>query len=71
MHCNNGSIQGTSRELLYHEPGLESSRDRRWCRKLTLFKKIVNGPAPKYLTDKLNTNGNPVYKTGTSERNNI
>ena len=32
-----GAIQGTSREHLYHELGLESLGDRRWCRKLTFF----------------------------------
>ena len=46
-----GAIQGTSREHLYHELGLESLGDRRWCRKLTFFYKIVNGLAPKYLAN--------------------
>ena len=32
-----GAIQGTSREHLYHELGLESVGDRQWCRKLTFF----------------------------------
>ena len=31
------NFQGTSREHLYHELGLESLGDRRWCCKLTLF----------------------------------
>ena len=58
-----GAIQGTSREHLYHELGLESLGDRRWCRKLTFFYKIVNGLAPKYLANYLNINDNQVYKT--------
>ena len=66
-----GAIQGTSRERLYHELGLESLGDRRWCRKLIFFYKIVNGLAPKYLANYLNTNDNRVYKTRASEHNNI
>ena len=58
-----GAIQGTSREHLYHELGLESLVDRRWCRKLTFFYKIVNGLAPKYLANYLNINDDQVYKT--------
>ena len=49
----------------------ESLGDRRWCRKLTLFHKIVNGFAPKYLANYLNINDNWVYKTKASEHNNI
>ena len=49
----------------------ESLGDRRWCRKLTLFYKIVNGFAPKYLANYLNINDNRVHKTTASEHNNI
>ena len=66
-----GAIQGTSRERLYHELGLESLGDRRWCRKLIFFYKIVNGLAPKYLANYLDTNNNWVYKRRASEHNNI
>ena len=31
------AIQGTSRERQYHELGLESLGDRRWCQKLTFY----------------------------------
>ena len=41
-----GAIQGTSRELLYCELGLESLTDKRWIRRLVFFKKIVNGLSP-------------------------
>ena len=44
-----GTIQGTSREHLYHDLGLESLGGGRWCRKHTFFYKIVNGLALKYL----------------------
>ena len=44
-----GCIQGTSREKLYNELGLESLSDRRYCRKLCFFYKIINGYAPAYL----------------------
>ena len=66
-----GAIKGTSREHLSHEMGLESLGDRRWCRKLTFFYKIVNRLAPKYLANYLNINDNQLYKTEASEHNNI
>ena len=66
-----GAIQGTSREHLYHELGLESLGDRRWCCKLTFFYKIVNWTAPKYLANYLNINNKRVYKTRASEHSNI
>ena len=55
-----GAIQGTSREQLYHDLDLESLENRQWCWKLTIFNKVVNGIAPKYLTNYLNNNYNPV-----------
>ena len=36
-----GAIQGTSRERLYRELGLESLSDRCWFRKLTFFIKLL------------------------------
>ena len=66
-----GAIQGTSQEHLYHELGLESLGDRRWCCKLTFFYKIVNGLAPKYLANYLNINDSQIYKRRASEHNNI
>ena len=41
-----GAIQGTSRECLYRELGLESLSDRFWFQKLTFFCKIVKGLSP-------------------------
>ena len=38
---------------------------------LHFFYKIVNGIAPKYLANYLNTNDNRVYKTRASEHSNI
>ena len=49
-----GAIQGTSRERLYRELGLESLSDRCWFRKLTFFYKIVKGLSPLYLTKYVN-----------------
>ena len=66
-----GAIQGTSRERLYQELGLESLENRRWCRKLIFFRKILNGATPRYLTSCLNTNENPVYNTRASDQNKI
>ena len=37
----------------------------------SFFNKIVNRLVPKYLTNYLNINDDPVYKTRASERNNI
>ena len=38
---------------------------------MTFFYKIVNGLAPKYLTNYLNINSNPVYDTRASKKNYI
>ena len=58
-----GAIQGTSRERLYKELGLESLSDRRWVLKLTFFYKIVKGNSPEYLSSYLKGNNNSVYNT--------
>ena len=65
------AIQGTYRERLYQELGLESLKDRLWYRKLIFFHKIVNGATQRYVTNYLSTNDNPVYNTRTSDQNNI
>ena len=44
-----GGIQGTSREQLYDELGLNSLVKRRWRNKLVFFYKIVNPLLPNYL----------------------
>ena len=46
-----GTIQGTSRECLYNEIGLESLSSRRWCRKLCAIYKLLSTQCPKYLFD--------------------
>ena len=71
--CNaiTGAIQGTSRERLYRELGLESLNDRRWIQKLVLFYKIVNGLSPQYLCRYLNFNNNSTYITRSSNFNKI
>jgi len=46
-----GCIRGTSREKLYSELGLESLADRRFCRRLSFFFKIVKGMTPQYLVE--------------------
>ena len=48
-----GAIKGTSRVRLYRELGLESLSDRRYCRRLIYFYKIVHHKSPKYLSDLL------------------
>ena len=44
-------IQGTSREKIYKELGLESLKNRRWYKRLCCMLKIMNEEAPKYLTN--------------------
>ena len=46
-----GAIQGTSREKVYLELGLESLQNRRWYKCLCYMFKIMNEEAPKYLTN--------------------
>ena len=44
-----GAIQGTSREKIYQELGLESLRARRWYKRLSCMFKIVKEETPNYL----------------------
>ena len=46
-----GAIQGTSPEKIYQELGLESLKNRRWCKRLCCMFKIMNEEAPKYLNN--------------------
>ena len=72
-----GCFRGTSREKLYSELGIESLADRRYSRRLFLFYKILNGLAPKYLSNHLppqnialrNLRTRPLFQTqGRTER---
>ena len=45
------AIQGTSRDKIYQELGLESLRSRRWYKRLCCMFKIMTGNAPSYLTN--------------------
>ena len=66
-----GAIQGTSRERLYRELGLESLSDRCWFRKLTFFYKIVKGLSPRYLTKYVNLKSTSNYQTRSANKNNL
>ena len=66
-----GAIQGTSRESLYQELGLESLRFRRWYRKMIFFYRIGNKLAPKYLTDIIPTTNNCGYSTRSQTQKSI
>ena len=44
-----GAIEGTSRDRIYAELGLESLKDRRWYKSLSCIFKIMNEQAPNYL----------------------
>ena len=58
-----GAFQGTSRESLYRQLGLECLQTRRWYRKMIFFYIILNGLAPKYLFDILPVSKNRHYST--------
>ena len=58
-----GTIEGTSRERLNKEHGVESLSGRRWVRKLTFFYKIVKGNPHQFLLDYLKENNNSVKNT--------
>ena len=58
-----GAFQGTSRESLYRELGLECLQTRRSYRKMIFLYKILNGLAPKYLFDILSVSKNQHYST--------
>ena len=49
--ANTGAIQGTSRENLYKELGLETLKSRRWLKKLCCFYKIKTNGIPSYLPE--------------------
>ena len=66
-----GAIQGTSRECLYRELGLESLSDRCWFRKLMFFYKIVKGLSPPYLTKYVNLRSTSNYHTRSANKNNL
>ena len=44
-----GAIQGSSREKIYQELGLESLKSKRWYRRLSCRFKIMKEKAPNYL----------------------
>ena len=46
-----GAIQGTSREKIYQELGLESLKSRRWYKRLSCMFKIMRKQAPAYLVN--------------------
>ena len=46
-----GANQGTSREKLYKELGLQTLKSRSWLKKLCCFYKIKNNEIPSYLAE--------------------
>ena len=60
------AIQGTSRECLYRELGLEYLSDRCWFRKLTFFYEIVKGLSPQYLSKYVNLKSTSNCQTNKS-----
>ena len=60
-----GAIQGTSRDKIYQELGLESLKSRRWYKRLVCMFKIMNEKAPSYLINLI-----PKHETTIRARNN-
>ena len=50
-----GAIQGTSRDKIYQELGLESLKSRRWYKRLSCMFKIMKEEAPNYLNNSIRT----------------
>ena len=70
-----GAIQGTSRDKIYRELGLESLKSRRWYKRLVCMFKIMNEKSPNYLinlipkyepTIRTRSNSIPSYKCRTN-----
>ena len=58
-----GTIQGTSREKVYKELGLETLKSRRWLKKFCCFyNKIKNNGIPSYLA-KLSPSESHLFNT--------
>ena len=70
-----GAIQGTSREWIYRELGLESLSDRCWFRKFTFSYKIVKGLSPRYHTylkcEFVSLRSTSNYQTRSANKNNL
>ena len=49
------ALRGNSRANLYQEISFESLQQRRWCRKLCLFFKIIKHQSPRYLFELIPT----------------
>ena len=60
-----GAIQGTCRDNIYQESGLESLKSRRWYKRLACMFKIMNEEAPSYLINLI-----PKYEPTVRTRNN-
>ena len=61
-----GAIQGTFRDKIYQELGLESLKSRGWYKRLVCMFKIINEKAPNYLINLI-----PKYEPTIRTWNNI
>ena len=62
-----GAIQGTSREKIYQELGLESLKSRRWYKRLSCMFQIMNNEAPNSLLNLITKS----QQTNTTRNNHI
>ena len=68
-----GTKQGTSRENIYQELGLESIKSSRWYRHLSCMLKIMKKEVPNWLTEFQNVNelseqGTTTYQPTTARQ---
>ena len=61
------AIRGTSREKLYQELGLEYLSDRRWCRRLCFFYKIINNQTTSYIKNFISPKRTSSYRLRISK----
>ena len=64
-----GVIKGTSRDHIYRK--LEYLAQRRWCRKIFFFHKIINSLSPVYLQSYISYCGEGVYRTRSANQKNL
>ena len=62
-------IRGTSLEHVYNELDIEPVVDKRWCKKMTFFQKIVKNLAPKYLQSYLLAQALNQYSIRSAKKN--
>ena len=66
-----GAVKGRPRDRIYRELGLESLAERRWSHKIFFSHKIMNRLLPVYLQSYISYCGEGVYRTRSTNQNNL